>query len=174
MQQFSEIKQTFYKGYCVILSLIEIRLRCRGGFDSITSWTIAITKEDTISKHFGFIKSKNVDFFSRIFLKFVYIRCMICRLNKPNRSRFETIRSPFPNTSMTHCYVISSPKLMPKWAFLITFFARPSVYMFVSPSARLYIFDFPSRTTGPISPKFGKGNSSKLNEELYSLSRRDN
>lgn len=113
----SRNKTNFYKGYCVILSLIEIRLRCRGGLDSITSWTIAITKEDTISKHFGFIKSKNVNFFFYKNLSevcFVYIRCMICRLNKPNRSRFETIRFPFPNTSMTHCYVISSPKVMTK------------------------------------------------------------
>lgn len=140
MQQFPEIKQTFYKGYCVILSLIEIRLRCRGGFDSITSWTIAITKEDTISKHFGFIKSKNVHFFFKNLSEdcFVYIRCMICRLNKPNRSRFETIRYPFPNTSMTHCYVISSPKLMPKWAFLITF-CRASVCLYVRLSVRLFV-----------------------------------
>lgn len=136
---------------------------------------LLLLKKTRFQNNLGLLKVKMLIFFKNLSeVCFVYIRCMICRLNKPNRSRFETIRFPFSNTSMTHCYVICSPKLMPKWAFLITFFARPSVYMFVSPSARLYIFDFPSRTTGPISPKFGKGNSSKLNEELYSLSRRDN
>lgn len=100
---------------------------------------LLLLKKTRFQNILGLLKVKMLIFFKNLSeVCFVYIRCMICRLNKPNRSRFETIRSPFPNTSMTHCYVISSPKLMPKWAFLISF-CRASVCLYVRLPVRPFV-----------------------------------
>jgi hypothetical protein len=51
--------------------------------------------------------------------------------------------------------IFSSPEL--KWAFLIA--RRPSVRPSVCPSVNFYIFDFFSRTTGPILTRLGTNHS---------------